>query len=164
MARASTLQRKGTAAFTTLHVRVIRLSRGRVWATMNGNPVLLLTTTGRRTGVRRTRPVVGIQDGARYVVCGTYAGSDTTPAWALNLASDPQATVEVGGRTLQVTSTPAEGAEYDRLWEAVVARMPRYRDYRTRTSRRFPLLVLTPVGEPSGAGAPEHDPAAGGPG
>lgn len=164
MARASTMQRKGTAAVTTLHVGVIRLSRGRVWSTMSGNPVLLLTTTGRRSGIRRTRPVVGIQDGERYVVCGTYAGSDTTPAWALNLAASARATVEVGGRTLQVESTPAQGTEYDRLWRAVVARMPRYEDYRTKTSRRFPLLVLTPVGEPSGLSATQHSPAAGGPG
>lgn len=97
------------------------------------------------------------------MVCGTYAGSDTTPAWALNLTANPHATVEVGGRTLKVTSTPAQGAEYDRLWTATVARMPRYEDYRTKTSRRFPLVVLTPVGEPSGPKTPEHRSTATGP-
>lgn len=153
MATASTMQRRGTAVVTGAHVRVYRLSRGRIWSSMGGNPLLLLTTTGRKSGVRRTRPVVAIEDGGRYVVCGTYAGSDTTPAWALNLAAEPRATVEVGPRTLQVTATEAEGAEYDRLWAAMVAAMPRYEDYRTKTTRRFPLLVLTPEGQPSRPGA-----------
>ena len=139
------MQRKGTAAFTNLHVRVYRLTRGRLWSTVGGGTVVLVTTTGRRTGVRRTRPLVAIEDGGRYVVCGTYAGSDTTPAWALNLQANPQAVVEVGGRTLKVLASEAEGAEHDRLWTTMTTAMPQYLEYRTKTSRHFPLLVLTPV-------------------
>lgn len=146
MAKAGKLQRKGTAAFTSGHVRLYRLTRGRLGATMSGHPILLLSTTGRKTGARRTRPVMFIRDTETYVVCGTYAGSDSTPAWALNLQANPDATVELEGRKLQVTAGEAEGAEYERLWKSFVSEIPTFAEYQTKTERHLPILVLTPVG------------------
>ena len=146
MATASRAQRRILAAVTAAQVRVYRLSRGRLLNTAGGLPVLLLTTTGRRTGVRRTRPVAYQPDGDRYVVCGSYAGSDSTPAWVLNLQANPSATAEVGARTVPVTATEAHGGEHDRLWAALVAASPTFAGYQEKTSRRLPLLVLEPAG------------------
>jgi F420H(2)-dependent quinone reductase len=146
MPKATFLQRKGTAAVTSLHVRLYRLSHGRLGSTLGGNPILLLTTTGRKTGAIRTRPVMALRDGHRFIVCGSFAGSDTTPAWALNLAASGMATVEMGGRTLEVTAHRAEESEYDRLWTLLTSEMPTFEKYRTMTSRQMPLFVLTPTG------------------
>lgn len=146
MAKAGKLQRKGTAAVTGGQARLYRLTGGRLGSTMNGRLVLLLTTTGRKSGVQRTRPVMFLRDDGRYVVCGTYAGSDSTPAWVLNLQAHPYATVELDGRTLRVTASEAEGTEYERLWTTFVSEIPHFEGYRTKTARHLPILVLTPVG------------------
>lgn len=130
------------------HVWLYRRTRGRRGGMIAGTPVLLLTTTGRRTGVPRTRPLGHLRDGERFVVCGSNGGAAADPAWSLNLRSNPVATVEVAGESMTVTATEATGEEYEDLWRAFTTAYPRYAGYREKTTRRVPLFVLEPTGGP----------------
>jgi F420H(2)-dependent quinone reductase len=114
------LLRGGLAA----QVWIYRRSKGRLGGSVRGTPVLLLTTTGRKSGASRTRPVGYLPDGERFMVCGSNGGSDHAPAWALNLHSHPDATVEVGPRTVSVTATEVTGGDYEHAWARYVAAYP----------------------------------------
>lgn len=96
-------------AIGRLNVPLYRLSRGRLFGRLDRAPVLLLTTTGRKSGARRTAPVVYLADGERMVVIGSNAGNVRTPAWALNLRAHPDAEVEVGAHRRQVTARGGRG-------------------------------------------------------
>jgi len=128
-----------------LNVPLYRLSHGRIGGRMAGVPVLLLTTTGRRSGEPRTAPVLysRTEEGA-LVVIGSNAGNDRTPAWALNLAANPEAEVEVGADRTGVRARIADGDERDRLWRRMSERYPGFDDYRERTAREIKLFVLEP--------------------
>jgi len=107
-------------------------------------PVLLLTTTGRRSGKRRTVALTYFRKGADLVVIGSFGGSDLPPAWWLNLQRDPQASVLIGGTTSEVTARPATAAERDRLWPLATSTHPGYARYQERTARLIPIVMLTP--------------------
>jgi F420H(2)-dependent quinone reductase len=92
----------GLRAVGKLNVPFYRATRGRLFGRIGRLPVMLLTTTGRRSGVARTVPVVCMRDGERLVVIGSNAGNDRTPAWALNLIATPEAEVEMRGRRRDV--------------------------------------------------------------
>ena len=129
-----------------IHVALFRLTRGRVGARIGKNlPVLLLTTTGRKSGARRTTPLLYIEDDGRYVVVASVGGAPKHPAWYLNLGADPAATVEVAHRTLAVRAETADPEERARLWRGVTAMYPTYDAYQAKTSREIPVVVLTPV-------------------
>jgi F420H(2)-dependent quinone reductase len=123
-------------------VWIYRRTKGRRAGSVRGTPVLLLTTTGRKSGERRTRPVGYLPDGERFLVCGSNGGSDRSPAWSLNLRSHPDATVEVGARTLPVTASEITGAEYEAAWARYVAAYPGFAGYRTKTQRHLPIFAL----------------------
>src|SRR5690349_23415600 len=99
-----------------LNVPLYRLTRGRVGGRVGKGPVLLLTTTGRKSGQPRTAPVLYLADGDRFVVINTNAGNAKTPAWSLNLRADPEAEVEVGRKQVKVRARIAEGEEREDLW------------------------------------------------
>lgn len=108
--------------------------------------LLLLHTTGRRSGRRYVTPLVYIEDGDRYIVAGSNAGADQEPSWVANVAAMPEVSIEVGKQTLTVRpAVVREGAEWDQLHAAMVAYSPDIREYTTLTTRRFPLIVLDPV-------------------
>jgi deazaflavin-dependent oxidoreductase (nitroreductase family) len=134
-------------AGSSITVWLYRRTKGRIGGTVVGGdtPVLLLTTTGRKSGVRRTRPLGYYRDDSRFVICGSNGGSDTTPAWTLNLRSDPNATIEVGAESWAVTTSEAVGDEYERLWQAFTGANPNYLGYLEKTQRKLPLVVLEPV-------------------
>lgn len=132
------LMKGGLAAF----VWVYRRTDGRLAGSMRGTPVLLLTTTGRRSGARRTRPVGYLPEDDGFVVCGSNGGSDHPPAWALNLRALPTAEVQVGARTLAVTATEVTGPEYEPLWQRYIAAYPGFAGYRRKTRRHLPLFIL----------------------
>ena len=130
---------------TWAHRAMYRASRGRLGASARGKPTLLLTTTGRKTGQRRTVPLPFLPDGDRMVVIASFAGSPTHPAWYLNLAAHPDVTVQYRDRTLAATATTAEGDHRDELWARITADKPRYEDYQRQTSRQRPVVVLSPA-------------------
>ena len=130
--------------FWKLHPHVYRWSRGRVLGTLLGMPVLLLTTTGRKSGQPRTTPLTFLPRGDDRVVIASYLGSPHHPAWYRNLAKTPEAEILERGRHIPVRARVAEGEERQRLWDEVVARVPDYAEYASRTERRIPVVVLEP--------------------
>jgi deazaflavin-dependent oxidoreductase (nitroreductase family) len=104
-----------------------------------------LTTTGARTGARRTATLYAWEDGDALVIVGSRGGAARNPAWVHNLRAHPRATVEAGKRTWEVEAREvADGAERDRLWAMVVERFRLYATYQQRTKRQIPLFRLTP--------------------
>ncbi len=112
-----------------------------------GQRFLLLTTAGRRTGRTRVMPLLYIPDGDRFVVVGSNGGDDRPPAWWLNLQAWPAAQVQVGRRRHRVTARRGRGAELADLWERLEQSYRYYADYRRRTSREIPVVVLEPAKE-----------------
>jgi deazaflavin-dependent oxidoreductase (nitroreductase family) len=133
------------------HALLYRVSSGRIGGNLNG-PVLLLTTVGRKTGQRRTRPLGYLRDGARMVVVGSNGGKDVHPAWVWNLRSAPEAEVQVNARTFRVRAEEASPAEEARLWPLLVAQSPVWGTYRSKTARPLPLVILRPIADGGLAG------------
>ena len=131
-------------AVSKAHLAAYRASRGRVLGSVAGMPVLLLTTTGRRSGKARTTPLTFFRDGADLVVIASNGGADRSPDWSLNLQQTPRAVVEIGTDTLVVTARAASEQEHERLWAEVTATYAGYARYQERTARRIPVVLLTP--------------------
>ena len=133
-------------AMSRAHGGLYRASGGRLVGRVAGMPVLLLTTTGRRSGKPRTSALTYFRDGADLVVIGSFGGSDVSPAWWLNLQREPQASVLIGVATSRVTARTATAEEHDRLWPLVTTTHPGYARYQERTARLIPIVMLTPEG------------------
>jgi len=127
-----------------LNIPLYRLSGGKIGGRINKAPVLLLTTTGRRSGRRRTAPVVYLADGENLVVIGSNAGHGRTPAWSLNLRANPGAEIEVGRERRPVQARVAEGEERAELWRRHVEQFSGFEEYEARTDRDIDLFVLEP--------------------
>jgi F420H(2)-dependent quinone reductase len=128
-----------------LNTPLYRLSRGRVGGRVGKAPVLLLTTTGRKSGQKRTAPVVYLRDGERYVIINTNAGNAKVPAWSLNLAADPEAEVEVGRKKLPVRARVAEGEERAELWRKHIDQYSGFDEYDAELEREPKVVVLEPI-------------------
>jgi F420H(2)-dependent quinone reductase len=128
-----------------LHKGVYRLTGGKVGGTIAKIPVLLLTTTGRKSGQRRTQPLLYAPAGEAYAVIASKGGAPQHPLWYLNLQANPQAEVTVGRTTRQVRARDTEGDERERLWRALADRYPGYDKYAQKTARQIPVVVLEPV-------------------
>jgi deazaflavin-dependent oxidoreductase (nitroreductase family) len=123
-----------------------RASRGRISVlAMIGLPSLMLTTTGRRSGLPRSQPLLYVPDGDGYAVAGSNWGGAKHPGWSANLLADPAATVHVRGRQIPVRAVLAKGAERDRLWDLLQQTWPAYQNYAARTDRTIRLFRLVPV-------------------
>jgi deazaflavin-dependent oxidoreductase (nitroreductase family) len=109
-----------------------------------GQPVLALTTTGRRSGRPRSTVVAYLQHGRAYAIGALNLGSDRDPAWCLNLRADPCAWIEVNGERRAVRARQATGAEAERLWQAFIDRLPPIADSLALAQRDVPMLVLDP--------------------
>jgi deazaflavin-dependent oxidoreductase (nitroreductase family) len=144
---AATLRRLGR-----LNVPVYRMTRGRLLGRVGRSPVLLLTTTGRKSGQRRTAPVLYMRDGERLVVIGSNAGNERPPAWALNLKANSEADIEVGGDRRSVRARVAEGEERAELWKRMNEQYGGFDQYRARTSRDIAVFVLEPRGPAKSSG------------
>jgi deazaflavin-dependent oxidoreductase (nitroreductase family) len=131
-------------AIGKLNVPVYRLSRGRIFGKIGTAPVLLLTSTGRRSGQQRTAPVVFLADGDREIVIGSNAGNVRTPAWSYNLQANPDAEVEIRGARKPVHARVAEGEERAELWRKVNAMYAGFDSYDAKTSREIAVFVLEP--------------------
>jgi deazaflavin-dependent oxidoreductase (nitroreductase family) len=105
-------------------------------------PLLLLTTTGRRTGLSRTTPMMYIPDGDRLLVVASNAGAPSHPDWYLNLVANPEVTVEVGADAYPATAIVPRGSERDELFADVASRYPFFADHQAKVSRTIPVVVL----------------------
>jgi deazaflavin-dependent oxidoreductase (nitroreductase family) len=128
-----------------LNVPIYRLTRGRLMNSIGRAPVLLLTTTGRRSGAQRTAPVLYLADGERLVVIGSNAGNAQAPGWSHNLKARPDAEVEIKGARRRVRARLADGEERTELWSRMNELYGGFDDYRQRTSRDIAVFVLEPA-------------------
>jgi len=128
-----------------LNTFLFRISGGRLWKSMLGMPVLLLTTPGRKSGQPRTTPVVYVRGAGDYVVAGSKGGSAAHPAWYLNLAAASEAQIEVGGQKLTARVALTQGVERDQLYEMFKSAGPHFATYEQNTTRVIPVVRLTPV-------------------
>jgi F420H(2)-dependent quinone reductase len=138
------LVRTATRYIGALHRLLYRMSGGRIGSRVWDLPVVLLTTTGRRTGKKRTVPLCSIRAGDDVVVIGSYGGLDQPPAWWLNLQANPHAEVAAGRERRAVTARNADPEERAILWAEVTARAPGYLEYERRTTREIPVVILQP--------------------
>jgi len=127
-----------------LNVPLYRLSGGRIGGKVGRAPVLLLTTTGRKSGQQRTAPVVYLAEGESVVVINTNAGNARVPAWSLNLKANPQAEVECGRRRYRVRARVAEGDERADLWRRHNEQYAGFDDYQQQLTREASVIVLEP--------------------
>jgi len=125
-----------------IHRWLYRVSGGKWGRTFFGSPILLLTTTGRRTGRPRTWPLTYLPEGERLIVIASNGGQLNHPAWYLNLRANPQVSVQLGDRTRPMIAQAAEGDERERLWTRVVEEYPAYAEYQRKTNRQIPVVVL----------------------
>ena len=136
-----TLQHQLTRCVTATHTTLYRLTGGWVGGWV-GVPILLLTTQGRRSGRRRTQPLLYLSTDAGYALVASYGGSDRHPDWYLNLEANPEVEIQVGPvrkRMLARTTTPERRAE---LWPRLVALYRDYDVYQSRTRREIPVVEL----------------------
>jgi deazaflavin-dependent oxidoreductase (nitroreductase family) len=125
-------------------IEEFRANDGKVGGPFEGADLVLLTTTGARTGTRRTTPLMSLRDGGRIIVAASAAGAPSHPAWYHNLLADPHVTVETGTSTLQATAVVIEGEERDRLYARMVEIAPGFAEYQAKTSRVIPVVALHP--------------------
>ena len=128
-------------------VFLYNVSGGRIGGKVGNLPVLLLTTTGRKTGKQRTLPVGYIMDGSAYVITASAGGADKHPGWFFNIRSNPQATIQVKDKPIKVTAEIAGPEKKPELWVQLVEVAPNFAGYQKRTSREIPMVILHPVEE-----------------
>ena len=124
-------------------IEEFRANGGKVTGQFSGAPVVLLTTTGAKSGKRHTTPLVYLQDGERVVVFASMGGAPKNPAWYHNLLANPAVTVEVGTETYEAKAAVVTGAERDALYARQAARFDAFNQYQARTSRVIPVVALT---------------------
>lgn len=132
--------------FTPFHSWVLRTTRGRVgqrWSTTR-LPLLILTTTGRRSGEPRTTVLGYVEEGENLVVVASKGGLPEHPAWYLNLVANPEVTVELHGSRRTMRARIAQSDERDRLWKTITTLDPRFISYQAGVSRQIPVVVLEP--------------------
>jgi deazaflavin-dependent oxidoreductase (nitroreductase family) len=115
----------------------------------NGNlenrPLLLLTTTGARSGKLRVNPLAYSRDGDRYVVFASKGGAPTNPDWYYNVVAHPEVTVEVAGSQFRARASVAHGEEHERMFNSHTTAMPNFAEYQAKTSRKIPVIILEPL-------------------
>lgn len=128
--------------FNASVIAEFRAHGGRVGGPFEGAPLLLLTSTGAKSGEERTTPVMYLPDGERMVIFASKAGAPTNPAWYHNLVANPTATVEVGTESFQATARVASGEERAELYNRQAELRPQFADYAEKTTREIPVVVL----------------------
>ncbi len=119
-----------------------RANGGRVGGQFEGAPLLLLHTTGARTGQERVNPVMYQAVGDGFAVFASKAGAPTNPDWYHNLLANPRVRAEVGTETIEFTARVAEGETRDRIWAAQKSAYPGFADYERKTTRQIPVVLL----------------------
>ena len=125
------------------HVKVYRETNGEQGYLWNGAPILLLTTTGRKSGEARTSALIFGRDGDDLLLVASQGGAPTHPNWYHNLSADPDVEVQVQGDVFPATARTASDDEKARLWSIMTEVWPNYDSYQERTDRQIPVVVLT---------------------
>jgi len=128
-----------------LHRDVYRRTGGRIFGRGRGKPILLLTTTGRRSGKLRTTPLPYFPDGEAMVVVGSNSGRGSHPNWYLNIEADAGVTVQVGPNVSAAEATAVSGACRSALWDRLIETAPWYADYQSQARRELPLVAIVPA-------------------
>jgi len=131
--------------WNTQIIKEFRENDGKVGGNFEGAPMVLLTTTGAKTGKARTNPLVSLVDGDRVVIFASKAGAPTNPDWYHNILANPRVTVEQGNERYEANATILEGVERDRLFSTQKERFPGFADYEAGTDRVIPLIALERV-------------------
>jgi F420H(2)-dependent quinone reductase len=129
-------------AFTAVHSLLYRSTNGRIGGTIANSPVLLLTTTGRRSGKQRTLPLLYLQDGRNVVLVASNGGAARHPNWWLNLQVTDEAWIQIKGIRRRVHAEQASAGEKQRLWPRLIAMYPGYKRYQEITDRDIPVVIL----------------------
>jgi deazaflavin-dependent oxidoreductase (nitroreductase family) len=136
----------GASELNDLNQKVIkefRANQGKVGGRYANVPLLLLTTTGAKSGQALTRPLAYTRDGDHLVVIASFGGGPKNPSWYHNLVANPEATVEVGSERFRVRATVTTGEERQRLYNRQAEQMPNFAEYQKKTTRQIPVIVLT---------------------
>ncbi len=134
--------------FTRVDRLLLRASAGRLSTALGTrlrHHVVLLTTTGARSGLPRTVPLLALLEGDDVVLVASKGGHPQHPGWYMNLRANPRVTVTLGGRSSARIAREADGAERETLWQKIIEHFPGYADYQARTARRIPVVVLSPA-------------------
>ncbi len=132
-------------AYNDAVVDEFRHNRGQVTGMFAGAPLVLLSTTGAKSGKRRTTPVVYTRDGDRIVVIASKGGAPSHPDWYHNLVANPDVTVELPDETFDARAVVPTGEERERLYRAQAGVMPNFDEYQKKTKRQIPVVVLERV-------------------
>lgn len=147
-ANAQTPQRRASGGVPRLilntHIFLYRLTGGGIGGKMGSRPLLLLTTTGRKSGKERVTPLLYLPEGDEYLLAASNGGSDSHPQWYLNLLAHPQASVQIGRKIIPITARPATPEERPRLWARFTA-YGNFAGYERKTKREIPVVILTPT-------------------
>ena len=137
---------KAIRIISKLHGHIYRISRGRVGKQLGNIAIVLLTTTGRITGKKRSVPLTAISHGSQYILIASFGGSPINPAWLINIRQNPDVQIRTGAIVKQATASIVEttNTEYEKMWRKAVAVYGGYDKYRKATSRRIPIVVITP--------------------
>ncbi len=133
-------------AIGRIHGALYKLTAGALGGRLAGKPMLLLTTTGRKTGKSRTTPLQYLEDGQNMVIVASNGGNPRHPALWHNLESHPEAEAQVGKVTRRVRAETASAEERSRLWPLLVETTPAYEEYQKGTERTIPVVILRPAG------------------
>jgi len=128
--------------FNRAIIEEFRANEGKVGGQFEGAPVLLLTTTGARSGERRTTPVMYMPDGERMIIFASKAGAPTNPAWYHNLLAHPTVTVEVGDEKVEADAVVTTGAEREELFDRQAGLYAQFAEYARKTTRQIPVIAL----------------------
>lgn len=109
---------------------------------MPGRPLLLLTTTGAKSGLARTTPLMYLMVDGQLLLIGSNMGAETQPDWCRNLIAHPHVTIEVGKETYDATATVVTGDERTRLWDSVTAQSPFFVEHQAKTAREIPVILI----------------------
>jgi deazaflavin-dependent oxidoreductase (nitroreductase family) len=130
-----------------LNVALYKLTRGRLGGRAAGQSILLLHSTGRKSGKSYTTPLNFYRDGDNYVIVASNWGGDRHPGWFHNIMHQPRTTIQVMDKTIPVEARQVEGEEYERLWALVSGKNDYYVRYQGQTSREIPVVALSPVSQ-----------------
>ncbi len=128
--------------FMAVNKLLLRLSHGRIGSRLGTQTILLLHTTGRKSGQDRTIPIAYFDYENQYLIVASNWGKERQADWYLNLKQHPQARLEVKGKDVSVTAREAQGEEYDRLWNFATKHHPPYLEYQKMTTRHIPIMIF----------------------